>query len=48
MLLLLRTWGSLVDALPREIILQWEGQETARVEITVTQLKRMLTLWQKG
>ena len=45
----LRTWESLVKTVTSEIILlEWEGQETAWIEITITQLKRTSISLQKG
>jgi hypothetical protein len=44
LLMSLRTLGSLIMTLPGEIVLlQWEGQETACIEITSAQLKRTST-----
>jgi hypothetical protein len=44
LLMSLKTQGSLVMTLTSEIILlQWEGQETACMEITSAQLKRTST-----
>jgi hypothetical protein len=37
LLMSMRTLGSLVITLPSEIILKWKGQETAWIEITITQ-----------
>ena len=49
LLMSLRTQGILVITLPSEIILlQWEGHETAWVEVTTTQLKRISTSQQRG
>jgi hypothetical protein len=45
----LRAWESLVKTVPSEIIvLEWEGQETAWIEITITQLKMTSISLQKG
>ena len=42
LLMWLRTFGSLVITLPSEIILKWEGKETAWIEFTITRLWRTL------